>query len=162
MSVVEEHLGVPLAAEQDFVHFYRQEWPAVYRAALTFSRSRDIALDAAQEAFARAFSRWRRLSKETWVGGWVMTTALNICRKNLRRRPFASLPESEIVAGPGPDRLDLVAAFAQLPARRRQAAVLYFVGDLSVDAVAHLMDLSEGAVRAHVSLARAELRKRLR
>lgn len=162
MTVVEEHLRVPLEAEQDFVHFYRQEWPAVYKAALTFCRSRDIALDAAQEAFARAFSRWRRLSNETWVGGWVMTTALNICRKNMRRTSIAFPRGSGIVAGPGPDRLHLVAAFAQLPPRRRQAAVLYFVGDLSVDAVAHLMGLSEGAVRAHISLARAELKKRLR
>lgn len=162
MIAVEEHLKAPVVAEQEFADFYRQEWPAVYKAALAFSLSREIALDSAQEAFARAFSRWGRLHKEAWAGGWVMTTALNICRKSLRRKPFASPVGPDSVAGPGPDRLDLVAAFAQLPARRRQAAVLYFVGDLSVDAVAHLMGVSEGAVRAHVSLARTELRKRLR
>ena len=92
----------------------------------------------------------------------MMTTALNLCRKSLRTSPFSPAVKSAIVAGPEPDRLDLVAAFAQLPARRRQAAVLYFVGDLPVATVAHLMGLSEGAVRAHVSLARTELRKRLR
>src|ERR671919_354860 len=128
MSAMEEDLALPTAPEAEFPVFYRHEFGSVYRAALAFSRSRDVALDATQEAFARAFARWGRLGREPWAGGWVMTTALNVCRRLMRKRKDVVVSgKSDVVPGPGPERVDLVGALATLPPRRRHAAVLYFV-----------------------------------
>jgi len=142
--------------DRDFEDFCRREYPAVFRACVAFSGSRDTALEATQEAFARAFARWRRLRRNTWAGGWVMTTALNVARRSVRdpRSPTTS-------ARPAEDdvdlRLDVATALAALPPRQRQAVVLHYLADLPVGAVAELMNASEGSVKTHLSRARRAL-----
>jgi DNA-directed RNA polymerase specialized sigma24 family protein len=44
----------------DFDSFYSAEYPNVYRAARAWTGDEQAALDATQEAFVRAFARWRR------------------------------------------------------------------------------------------------------
>lgn len=112
-------------------------------------------MDAAQEAFKRAFIRWNRLSRQEWAGGWVMTTALNVWRKE--RKAARGSPGKSGMIAPQPDavRVDVVDALRRLPPRQQMAAVLYYVGDLPVAAVAEVMTISEGAVKAHLAQARA-------
>jgi RNA polymerase sigma-70 factor (ECF subfamily) len=63
-----------------FERFYTNEAKAVFTAVYLMCRDRQLAEDATQEAFARAFERWDRLERQPWAAGWVMTTALN-CRQ---------------------------------------------------------------------------------
>lgn len=58
-------------------------------------------------------------------------------------------------------RLDVVAALGGLPFRQRQAVVLFYWSDLPTAAIAELMEISESAVRAHLTHARNALRKTL-
>lgn len=141
----------------DFESFYLDEYPKVYRACLAFTRSSDAALDATQEAFARAFARWGRLSKHPWAGGWVMTTAMNICR----RRRAEPVSEKTHLITDHVERADVVAALRALPEKQRLAAVLYYIGDRPVVDIAEVMGISEGAVKSHLSRARDALRERL-
>ena len=50
-----------------FEDFYESEHDHVFRATLAFCGDREVARDATQEAFARAYSRWRRLRKHDWA-----------------------------------------------------------------------------------------------
>lgn len=139
-----------------FDEFCRLEYPAVYRACFAFCGDPEVALDCTQEAFGRAYARWRRLSKHGWAGGWVMTTALNLVRRSLRRRPDAQ--ETAAPEQRNPDlRIDVVVALRSLPLRQRQAVVLHYLADLPVTAVAELMNASEGSVKTHLSRARQRL-----
>lgn len=149
--------------ELDFDEFCRSEYGNVFRAACLATGDAEVARDATQEAFGRAFSRWARLSRHPWAGGWVTTTALNLCRKELRRRA-RDLPDLTVDVSRDrdvPQELDVVAALGRLPFRQRQAVVLFYWSDLPAAAVADLMSISEGAVRAHLTHARAALRKTL-
>lgn len=117
------------AVRADFADFYRVEFPRVYRAAYAVTGDADAARDLTQEAFARAFARWRRLARADWAGGWVMTTALNLAKRRSRR--FESREVQPRSAPPSEaERVDLVRALRRLPARQRQALVLHYVGDL--------------------------------
>lgn len=154
-------MGAPVAPA-DFAGFYRGELPRVFRAAYLLTGDRQLAMDVAQEAFERAFARWRRLSGEAWSGGWVMTTALNLARRRLRGRREVVGPDPDTTAsGPDESRVDLVRALAALPFRQRQALVLHYVGDLDTAAVAEVMRVSEGTVKAHLAQGRAALRRKL-
>jgi RNA polymerase sigma factor (sigma-70 family) len=113
--------------------------------------------DVAQEAFQKAFVRWRRLSKHDWVGGWVMTTALNLARKS-RPRPIP-IEEVALTTSASEERTDLVAALHRLPRRQQQALVLTYIGDLPIEAVASVMGVSTGTVKSHLARGRASLRK---
>ena len=151
--------GGVLSVSRNFEDFYASEYPKVYRAALAFSGRREIALDSTQEAFARAFARWGRLSKETWAGGWAMTTALNLSRRALRKRPAADVSEGTVDASM--TRIDVSRALRSLPEKQRQAVVLFYIGDHPLAVVAELMHLSEGTVKSHLARARTTLKEKL-
>ncbi|HEX2295662.1 MAG TPA: sigma-70 family RNA polymerase sigma factor [Actinomycetota bacterium] len=162
IAVKKARLGAATHAV-DFETFYATGYQTVYRAALAFSNSTEIANDATQEAFVRAFARWRRLRKEQWAMAWVMTTALNAARKLLqgerrksrRAAPSDHVRESETTLV---ERIDLVSELAALPPRQRQAVVLHYIGGLQISEVAELMNVSVGGVKSHLFKARAALR----
>jgi RNA polymerase sigma-70 factor (ECF subfamily) len=148
-------------AAVDFEDFYRAQYPQVYRAAFLATSDRDLAFDATQDAFKKAYARWRRLQRHEWAGGWVMTTTLNLCKRmgaRAGREVAGDVAAATSFSGPGPERVDVAAALATLPLRQRTATILFYIGDLPLPAIAHLMGVSEGTVKAHLAQARASLR----
>jgi RNA polymerase sigma-70 factor (ECF subfamily) len=143
----------------EFADFYLGSFDRVLAVVGAFCGDGDVAYEATQEAFARAYSRWTRLQQHTSPKGWVTTTALNLTRRHFggRTRKAVYL-QQENPAGPNPDRVDVLAALLSLPERQRQAVVLHYFLDCSVASVADLMGVSEGAVKAHLHKARASLR----
>ncbi|MGH2734558.1 MAG: RNA polymerase sigma factor [Actinomycetota bacterium] len=149
--------------EQDFDAFCRREYEGVFRASYALAGDRQLAEDATQEAFGRAFARWARLSSEAWAAGWVMTTALNVCRRHHRmeRRIWRFWsPESKQTVS-AVERTDVVAALRTLPPRQRQAVILHYLGDLPVQQVADLMNTTDGTIKAYLFRGRAALREAL-
>jgi len=144
-----------------FQEFYAAESKRVFNSAFAFCGNRDAAAEATQEAFARAFARWRRLSQQEWAGAWVTTTALNVLRRGFRDATRSAPQAAELEVSDPSQRIDLLTALRALPPRQRQAAVLYYIVDLPVAVVAENMHLSEGAVKWHLSRARDNLRLQL-
>lgn len=148
--------------ENDFESFYSAGFQVVYRAVYAFSDSAEIASEATQEAFVRAFARWRRLRRHHWATGWVMTTAMNVARKLLKERSRNGSSSEREEAHPAHDRViervDLVAMLSTLPPRQKQAVVLHYIGGHQLTEVAELMNLSVGGVKSHLFKARAALR----
>lgn len=148
-----------------FDDFYRSEYRSVFGAAYLATGDRDAAFDVTQEAFKRAFVRWARLQNEPWVGGWVMRTALNLCKRRgkhiHRQTPVAEPVPREASVVPAAERVDVVAALRRLPERQRHVTILFYWGDLPLQAIADLMGIAEGTVKAHLAQARTSLRAHL-
>lgn len=149
--------------EAEFAAFYRSEYSHVFRAVYGYCGHREIAMDATQQAFERALVRWSRLRKQPWAGGWVMTTALNCCKRHLRKESreasTASVAVAESATTGDWQEIELVDALRTLSPRRRQAILLFYFGDLPIPAISESMGISEGAVRAHLAQGREILRK---
>jgi RNA polymerase sigma-70 factor (ECF subfamily) len=144
-----------------FEEFYTAQFQRVFRAIFLSSGDRELAQDVTQEAFKLAFARWRRLSRHEWAGGWVMTTALNLMRKERKRSPEVELDPARHGAPVhlnGTD-LALVHALRALPHRQRTAILLHYLADLPVHAVAESMNVADGTVKALLSQARTNLEK---
>ena len=158
MIVSAERAGVRALTFEDF---FAREYSAVYRASYLSTGSRETAQDVTQEAFARAYSRWTKLRNEPWAGGWVMTTAVNLCKRHHKQssRRLEVHPRDDLVDNVSDTSLDLSAALQRLPLRQRTATVLFYLGDLPVDRIARLMDVSEETVKAHLAQARSSLKK---
>ena len=86
----------------------------------------DLAQDAAQEAYARAWSRWRQVSELTDPRAWVARVGYNLVISQWRRAGAALRtlvrhgpppPEPE----PDPGLADTVAALRRLPEAQRRA-----------------------------------------
>lgn len=141
-----------------FEDLYRSEGPSVLATVYLLCRDQTIAEEATQEAFVRALERWGRLAEKPWAAGWVVTTALNVARRAMRRivpnRPEQQDPDLE-------GALDLWAEVLFLPLRQQQAVILRYRLDMEVADIAKAMRCREGTVRTHLGRAHQALRRRL-
>ncbi|MBY8873963.1 SigE family RNA polymerase sigma factor [Micromonospora sp. PLK6-60] len=123
------------------------------------------AQDLVQEAFCRAFARWSRVSRFDDPVAWVRRVAWNLATSRWRRlrtaQSFLHRQRVEHVPGPGPDRVALHAALAQLPANHRRAVVLHYLADLSITEIAAQEDVAEGTVKSWLHRGRAALASQL-
>jgi RNA polymerase sigma factor (sigma-70 family) len=93
----------------------------------------------------------------------VRTNASCRARRWTGETPTADVPE--VAAAEAETRIDerlaLLTALAALPLRQRQAVVLRYFDDLSVDAVAEIMGSSPGTVKSQSAKGLAKLRAAL-
>jgi RNA polymerase sigma factor (sigma-70 family) len=148
-----------LRIDPRFRELFEAEYETVLRAVYALSGDRALAEDATQEAFARCLERWKRLGDQRWVAGWVTTTALNVARRTMRRRPPPAAPD--VVPSDLDQDLDLWRAVRTLPPRQQEAVVLYYAMDMTLKDVGAAMGCEEGTVKAHLSRARESLRRLL-
>ncbi len=149
---------------KSFDDFYEAQFARTFRAAYAASGDRELAAEATQEAFTRALVRWRRVRRHPSPEGWVMTTALNELKRQLKKRtrsasldPVPRVSEMESST----DRVGVAQALATLRPRQQQAAVLFYIGDMGIKTIAEVMSISEGAVKAHLAQARTKLERLL-
>ncbi len=136
-------------------------------------RNTHDAEDLAQEAFVKAYENVSRFRSGEPFGPWiyriVTNLALDVVKHRTRfrhedlnmtepaaRRDSADLPAhtNEIAA-----RID--AAIESLPEMQRVVARLHLVEQFDHAEIARMMNLSEGTVRSHLSLARKKMREQL-
>lgn len=135
-----------------------------YRVAFRLLGERSEAEDVAQEACARAYSRWS--SVHDYAEPWCVRVAGNLALDALRARTRAAKRQERLITQHSPvsgsaasdERLDLYAALAELPKRQREAVVLRYLGDQSEEQTAALLGLSVGSVKTHSSRGLARLR----
>ncbi|GIJ72570.1 SigE family RNA polymerase sigma factor [Virgisporangium ochraceum] len=120
------------------------------------------AQDAVQEAYVRAWQRWRRFDRGSDPEAWVrlVATRIAISRwRSLRSRARAYLRHgvSAAVPPPDPDRVDLVAAMRRLSPDQRMAIALHYFGGMSVAEVAEQTGAPTGTIKARLARGRAAL-----
>src|SRR5262245_18714360 len=69
----------------DFDETFRAHYSPMVRSLSLVCGDPDVAADAVQDAFARAYARWRRISRYDDPAGWVRHVALNRVRDHYRR-----------------------------------------------------------------------------
>ncbi|MFJ9981725.1 SigE family RNA polymerase sigma factor [Streptomyces cyaneofuscatus] len=158
-----------MSKEAEFDAFYAAT--AKRLVATVYAMTGDLAEseDAVQEAYARAWQRWDRLTREGDPLPWVRTVASRLAVSAWRRtrnRLRAQLRHGAASDDPGPsgalgDRAALVAALRELRPDQRRAVVLHHLLDLPVEEVARETGSTSGAVRTRLSRARRQLGERL-
>jgi RNA polymerase sigma-70 factor (ECF subfamily) len=142
----------------EFEAFFSDRYDEVRRALTVAFGDPRLAEECAQEAFVRAFVRWKRIRKMESPAGWVYVVATNVAR---RRRAWTSDAEVPPMADPAEaivDRASLACGIAQLPDRQRIAVVLRYLADLPIADVATAMGCAQGTVKSTLHTALARLR----
>ena len=153
--------------EEAFVVFCEQVSPRLVGALVLQTADPADAEDLAQEAMARAWSRWPEVVTMEHREGWVFRVAFNLATSGHRRRAagrsatnrLVPVPESRAV--PLDDRLVLRAALDGLPDRQRSAVVLRHYTGMSVAESAEALGCAEGTVKSLTSQGLAGLRRAL-
>jgi RNA polymerase sigma factor (sigma-70 family) len=150
------------AGAEGFEAFYRAALDPVYRAVLLATRHPERAEDAVHEAFARALERWDRVAEHENPRAWVIRVALNHHASSWRIwQREASEPPDVAVEDELPMDPWLLRAVWRLPRRQRQVVALRILLDLSAEQTAETLEISIGAVGAHLHRARKTLRTML-
>lgn len=146
--------------------FVERHYRQVVGSVTLITGDRATAEDAVQEALVKAWKRGDEPVER--LAAWITVVASNEARSRHRRRgaeqrAYAKLGDRGDSVDDRSELLDadLMAALAGLPLRERQAAVLFYVRDLSVAEVAGALGVSDGSVKTLLSRARAHLAQAL-
>jgi len=142
---------------------------ALHGYALALTRQRDVAEDAVQRAFLKAFERLHQLRDPGAARGWLLTILRNEINAEYRSRtrivaleggewdelPDEAMEEPELdpalLAGLGP-------ALAQLPEKAREVLLLRFQQELSYEAIMQMLGLPLGTVQSRLHRAKLALK----
>jgi RNA polymerase sigma-70 factor, ECF subfamily len=134
-----------------------------------FCRDRGRAEEMAQEAFLRAFRNLAQFRGDSAFSTWLFALATNLYRTELRRVPAMPLSLDEIAEPTDPhlagtafedaSRDESVRrAVLALPAKYRDAVLLFYFHEQDVPATARTLGLPEGTVKARLFRGRELLR----
>ena len=136
----------------------------ILRLCLLYMGERQLAEDAFQETFVRAWRHMDGFCGESSVKTWLSHIAVNVCRDMLRtpwlrmRRSARSVEEMEHL--PAPDatpRHELMDAIRALPDKYREVIVLVYVQDMKLREAAAQLRLPVPTVSTRLRRARARL-----
>jgi RNA polymerase sigma factor (sigma-70 family) len=179
---------VPPNAAASVTALYAEHALGLVRLAVVVTGDRAAAEDIVQDAFLGLYRRWDRVPDMTAPLAYLRVSVLNGCRTALRRRsrlglwPGAGfggeLDEVTSAAGfgtppglaesaearvlLGEEQRTVAAALRKLPRRQREAVVLRYYLDLSIEETAQVMGISLGTVKSATHRALAAVGRTLR
>lgn len=161
-----------------FTELYGLYAKALYRIAFSFTKNREDAEDALQDAFMRAYSGLAQFRREAQFYSWIVRITINsslmILRKHRRRREVSveGVGSEENSSGfdvadvrPGPEDAceqrqtygRLVRSIESLPCHLRVVAELRLLREQSIDETQSLLGISEAAIKSRLFRARTKL-----
>jgi RNA polymerase sigma-70 factor (ECF subfamily) len=150
----------PLAFEGLYGRY--RDW--VFRLAWRFTRDPDLALDVLQETFTYLLRRLPTLQLTARLTTFLYPAVRNLSLAALRRN--RKFPGGEDILDEMPARSeaveglseDLAAALAVLPAPQRQAVLMRFVDEMSIEEIAEALAVPPGTVKSRLHHALETLR----
>jgi RNA polymerase sigma-70 factor (ECF subfamily) len=135
----------------EFDDFYRTSWSGVARALSLALGDRDLAIEATDEAMARAYPRWDKLRGYDNPAAWVYRVGLNWARSHhrrlARRLPWARPTSTDPVPIAEPAIRDALMA---LPFSQRSVVVCRLFLDWSVADTATALGVKPGTVQSRL------------
>ena len=150
--------------EKMLERMFEQYADTVYRVCYTYLGNAADCEDAVQEVFVRLMRKRPRFASERDERGWLIVTACNYCKSQLRwrkRHPVAdadSLPEKRSEEDRHGELLELIMS---LPEESRQVVFMHCCEGYSLAEIARLSGQNQSTVRSHMFRARQQLKELL-
>ena len=170
---------LPPGAAAAVTSLYADHALGLVRLAVVLTGDRGTAEDIVQDAFLGLYRRWDHLADTTAPLAYLRASVVNGCRSALRRRSrlwlgtTGDIAEAVTEAGAvaesaearallGDEQRAVAVALRKLPRRQREAVVLRYYLDLSVEEAAQAMGVSQGTVKSATHRALAAVGRTLR
>jgi RNA polymerase sigma-70 factor (ECF subfamily) len=157
--------------ETAFAEIVQRHRKLVYSMARRLLGSHEDADEAAQVAFVRAWRARERFRGEASLATWLVRIVLNVAKSMGVRRAESARYRQPEAADPAENAEQRIhrrelrgrvrRAVDALPPRQREVVRLKAFSELTYREVADVMELSEGAVKAHFHQAVSNLRRRM-
>lgn len=149
--------------KQELEKLYRLHFRTVWNICLTFLKNPSDTEDAVQETFLRLVRDGVCFQSEEHGKAWLIHTAKNVCRDELRRHRRLELPLEE-ARNASSDSLyidETLEAVRSLPEKNRIAIYLFYYEGLPVEQISKLLGRKESTVRSDLRRGRDKLKKLL-
>lgn len=161
-------LGIQPDSRSELDRLMEQYGSTLLRMSALYLKDADLAQDAVQETFLKAYRRLSDYRGESSVKTWLTSICVNTCRDMLRTAWFrrnSRLDMDELPEQPAafefPDDTVLNEVM-RLPAKYREVILLKYYEGLKLKEVASALGLSDGRVRSRLNKANGILRDRLK
>lgn len=157
------------AAEQKFTELVDTYQTSLLRMCYLNLQDLGLAEDAVQETFIKAYRAMPSFRGESSVKTWLMRIAINTCRdmqrgawlKHIDRRiTLDQLPEASDTLPE--DTVAINMEIAKLPIKLREAVLLYYYQDMSMEEVAKTLDIAVSSVFGRLKRAKKKLRQAMK
>lgn len=134
------------------------------RLCCVFLRDYELAKDAAQETFLRAYKAMDAFRGDCAEKTWLIKIAANVCR-DMRRSAWHRFVDRRVtlehlpapVTPPSDEHIALTEAIMRLPRKSLEVVTLYYYQNMKVKEIAQALSLSLGTVSGRLQKARKQL-----
>ena len=154
--------------EQTICRMVDEYQTALLRACYVCLHDRQLAEDAVQETFIKAYKTLDTFRGECGEKTWLMKVAVNTCRDMLRSKWFRHLdrrvtPDElpEAATQPEAEDMALTLSVMNLPQKYREVTLLYYYENMTMVEIAEALGVSQSTVSTRLTRARARLRQTL-
>jgi len=146
---------------------YERYYAAMAWVAYSVLLDRGLAEDAAQQAFATAFTKLRSLRQPDRFGSWLAAicrnTAQDMARARRREAALQKQAAGEVRAAPESDGFDeaVKEAVDGLPVMYRETVVLHYYSGMSYQEIESVLGVSGDVVKGRLARARKQIQVHL-
>ena len=150
---------------EDFCRLVETHQTALLRTCYLILRDREMAEDAVQETFLKAYRAADTFRGQCSEKTWLMRIAMNTCR-DMRRRAWFRYMDRRITPEEMPEAAmpfaarddSLTQAIRALPPREKETLLLYYYHDMTVTEIGESLHLSVSAVSNRLKRGRERLK----
>ena len=160
-------IGNEPAGRSELDRLMEEYGSALLRMCALYLKDADLAQDAVQETFLKAYRRLSDYRGDSSEKTWLTSICINVCRDMLRTAWFRHQSRVDVDSLPErpadfdfPDNTVLTEVM-QLPAKYREVILLRYYEGLKLKEIASALGLSDGRVRSRLNKANGILRDRL-
>lgn len=160
--------GPDRTPEEEITRMVNEHQLALLRLCFTYLHDKDLAKDAVQETFLKAYRNLQDFRHDANEKTWLSRIAINCCRDISRSSWFRHTDRSvtlDMLPEPAVQPLyednALTVEIMKLPKRLREVILLYYFEDMTTPEIAETLQISQQAVSDRLVRARAKLRRAL-
>lgn len=172
LNLIQRCLSDDRAAQQEL---YARYAPRMYMVCLRYCREEELAQDALQEGFIRAFRSLEQFKRQCPLEFWIRKIMVNVSLRQLererKRQQTTRIEEADSEAYSSPQAsavqvhshdLDIILdAIKRLPSGFRTIFNLFAIDGYSHKEIGEMLGISEGTSKSQYARARARLQKEL-
>ena len=150
--------------DQIIVDLVNQYQGMLLRMCYVYLRDQELAKDAVQETFLKAYRNWDTFRGESNVKTWLIQIALNTCksmqrsawlRHHDRRITPEDIPQTGMMTQE--EDMDVMCDIMQLPSKLKEVIMLYYWQDMNVSEIAQSPGIAQSTVSRRLKHARDTL-----